>query len=424
VYISSNRALALWFAAGAMLAFVVFRFLTALLLRGSRFLPRPSVAPLRFALASIQRPGSAAGSIVFALGLGLTTLVIIAQVQATLNRLVMETLPQDAPAFFVMDIQGQQVDDFVASVRGHASVLRVDYSPVLRGRITSIKGIPVSEASIDPSVRWAVRGDRFMTFRETLPQGNQLVRGRWWHKDDEISDPQVSITADIGAGLGLEPGDRLGVNVLGREIEAVVANWRSVDWGSLQLNFALVFHPGALAGAPASWLASVHTDGTNEGVLFRAITSAFPNVTVIGTRDVLAQAARTINRIGMAFRAVGGVALLAGFLVLAGAVAADQQRRIREAVIAKVCGATRRDLMLALLAEFSLLALAGLLLSLIVGSVAGFGIIHGLMKIEYTAALPTVMAYLLPGIALVILIGVAGTWHVLGQSPARHLREE
>jgi putative ABC transport system permease protein len=261
VYVSANRGLALWFAAGAMGAFVAFRFLTSLLLGLCRYVPRPSIAPLRLAIASIQRPGSAAGSIVFALGLGLTTLVVIAQVQANLTRLVMETLPQDAPAFFVMDILGHQAEAFVGDVGRLDTVERIDHAPVLRGRITSLKGVPVQDAQIDPSVRWAVRGDRFMTFRGSLPHGNQLVRGSWWRDDAVSTEPLVSITADIGAGLGLAPGDRIGVNVLGREIDAVVANWRSVDWGTLQLNFALIFHPRALSGAPASWLASVHCDG-------------------------------------------------------------------------------------------------------------------------------------------------------------------
>ena len=423
-YVSADRVLVLWFAAGAALAFVMFRLLTALLLRAVRVVPRPTLAPMRLALASIQRPGSPSGGIIFALGLGLTTLVIIAQVQTNLNRLVMETLPQDAPAFFVMDIQGNQIAEFAEEVSGFEGVARVDYSPVLRGRITSIGGVPVREATIDPSVRWAVRGDRFMTFRGDLPQGNQVVRGRWWDGETDTSGALVSITADLGEGLGLQPGDQLGVNVLGREVTATVANWRQVDWSSLQLNFALVFHPDALAGAPASWLASIHGDEAREGDLFREVTAQYPNVTVIGTRDVLAQAARTINRIGFAFRAVGGVALLAGFLVLAGAVAADQRRRIREAVIAKVCGATRGDLTQALVAEFALLALAGMVLSLLVGSAAGYGIVRGLMRMDYAADLGAVSLVLLPGVVGIILVGIAGTWHVLGQRPARYLREE
>ena len=425
VYTSAERVLALWFVAGAIAVFAVFRLLTALVLHIVRKLPRVGWGPLRLALASIQRPGSPAGSIVFALGLGLTTLVVIAQVQTNLNRLVIETLPQDAPAFFVMDIQGSQMETFVEQVSGYEGVARVEHSPVLRGRITVINGIPVRDATIDPSVRWAVRGDRFMTFRSDLPDGNQVVRGRWWGRESAGTEKAlVSITADLGEGLGLYPGDTLGVNVLGRQITATVANWRQVDWSSLQLNFALVFHPDALAGAPASWLASIHGDTAQEGKLFRSITTQFPNVTVIGTRDVLAQAARTINRIGLAFRAVGGVALLAGFLVLAGAVAADQRRRILEAVIAKVCGATRGDLMQALVAEFAILALAGLLLSLLIGSAAAYGVIRGLMRMEYAADLAAVSVVLLPGIAGVILVGIAGTWHVLGQRPARHLRED
>ena len=422
-YVSAEPRLTAWFLVGAIVVFLIFRFFTSFIVYSARALPRPVRGSLRMAMASIQRPGSPAGAIVFALGVGLTTLVVITHVQTNLNRFVLDTLPKDAPAFFVMDIQGNQIDQFLEDANHYAGVERVDTSPILRGRITSLAGVPVSEATIDPSVRWAVRGDRFMTYREDVPDGNEIVKGTWW---DENSEPgnRVSITADLGKGLGLEPGEELEVHVMGRRIQATVTNWREVDWSSLQMNFALVFHPDVLSAAPASWLASIHGDEASEGELFREITSSYPDATVIGTRDILSQASRTINRIGMAFRAVGAVSLLAGFLVLAGAVTADQQRRIREAVIAKVCGATRGDLIRALLAEFALLGLAGLTLSYLVGSLAAYGIIRGLMEMAYSPDHPAVALVLLPGVIGVVLVGVIGTWHVLGQRPARHLREE
>lgn len=419
---SGDQRLAGWFILGAVICFFVFRLLASAVIRLARQLPRPANPSLRLGLANIYRRGSPATSVLFSLGLGLTALVMIALVQANLGDLVDESLPEKAPAFFFLDIQPGQVKDFEQKLANIPSVTQIERYPTLRGRITEIKGIPVERAQIAPNVQWAVRGDRFLSYAADMPKGAKLGGGEWWPVDYR-GPAKISLTADIAKGFNLQIGDTLTVNVLGRKITAEVANLRVVDWSTLELNFAILFTPGVLENAPQTHLAAVHVLPAGENEVFRAISGQFPNISAISTRELLSNVSRTIGRIGTAFNAMAAVTLLSGFLVLAGAVSADQHRRIHDAVIFKVCGATRRDILLAFATEFVLLGLAAGSISAIAGGLAAAGILKGPMNLEFNLHPLVILATLAAGIALTLLLGLAGTWRALGQKPATYLRE-
>lgn len=419
---SSDRRVAAWFILGAALCFLLFRLLAAGLIRLLARLPRPADPRLRLALANIGRPGAPAVSIVFSLGLGLTALLLIALVQANLSAMVDEKIPADAPAYFLLDIQPPQVAALEQRLSRFPE-LRLERSPTLRGRISAINGVPVAQAQIDPKVRWAVRGDRFFSYSESMPPGTELTAGRWWPPD--YSGPaRLSLTADLAEGFGVGIGDTISVNILGREVTAEIANLRQVDWSSLQLNFALLFAPGLLEDAPQTHLAAVHLPQQSEEAVYRAVTTEFPNVSLISTREVLQNVSRTLGRIGAAFQGMAGIALLSGFLVLAGAVSADQHRRIQDAVIFKVCGATRNDILLTFAAEFTLLGSIAGTVSLMTGSLAAFAILKGPLDAPCRLYPGTILLTLSAGIGLTLLFGLAGTWKALGNKPAGYLRSE
>ncbi len=420
---SSDRRLALWFILGAAACFLVFRLLATFILWLVRRLPRPNNPRLRLSLANIHRPGAPAASVIFSLGLGLTALIMIALVQANLNDMVNENIPAEAPAFFFLDIQPDQVAAFEQTLHSFPQLQRLERYPTLRGRITAIAGVPVAEAKIAPNVRWAVRGDRFLSYSAEQPNGSEVTSGRWWPADYQ-GPPLISLTADLAKGFGVQVGDSLTVNILGREITAEIANLRQVDWSTLELNFAVLFAPGALEAAPQTHIAAVHLPADGEEEIYRAITGSFPNISAISTREVLANVSRTLSRIGGAFQGMAAVALITGFLVLAGAVSADQHRRIHDAVIFKVCGATRRDILSTFAWEFTLLGLAAGLISIFTGGLAAFGILKGVMDAPYNFHSGVVLATLLAGIGLTLCLGLLGTWKALGQKPSSYLRQE
>jgi putative ABC transport system permease protein len=423
VLTSTDQRLALWFVGGATLCFVLFRFAAASVVRLARLLPRPGNPSLRLGLGNIHRRGSPAGSALFSLGLGLTALVVIMLVQTNLDDMVNETVPGEAPSFFFLDLQTHQLAQFDEIAENLPGVSKVERYPTLRGRITDIAGVPVSQAKIAQEVQWAVRGDRFLSYAAQEPSGTNIVAGEWW-PNDYAGDPLVSITADIAKGFGVVVGDTLTVNVLGRKVTAIISTLREVDWSTLDLNFAILFSPGVLESAPQTYIATIHLPPDQEEAAFTTITHQFPNVSVISTREILKNVSLTLDRIGTAFRSMAAIALLTGFLVLAGAVSSDQHRRIHDAVIFKVCGATRFDILGAFAAEFLLLGLIAGIISALVGSLAALGISKGLMKMSFTLHPWTVLMTILIGVALTLLLGLLGTWKALGQKPAAYLRGE
>ena len=257
------------------------------------------------------------------LGIGLTVLVAVALVEANLSHEVETRMPAEAPAFFFIDIQPDQLAGFAAVVRATPGA-RFDQVPMMRGRITRLNGVPVEDAAVAPEAQWALRSDRGLTYAARLPQGSRLVAGTWWPPDYQ-GPPLVSFDDALARGMGLKVGDTLTVNLLGREITATIANLRSIDWERLGINFVLVFAPGTLEHAPQTHLAAVYLPQAEEEDLARAVTERFPNISAIHVREALAAVNRIIGMIGSAIRLTALVTVAAGVLVLGGAVAAGHR---------------------------------------------------------------------------------------------------
>jgi putative ABC transport system permease protein len=419
---AQDRTVALWFVAAAIGAFALFRAVGAAVVHGARRLGRPHRPALRLALANLHRPGASTAQVMLSLGIGLTVLVAIALVEGNLSHEVDNRLPAEAPAFFFIDIQPDQLAGFAAIVQAIPGA-RFDQVPMMRGRITRLNGVPAEQAAVAPEAQWALRSERGLTYAATLPKGSQLAAGIWWPPDYR-GPPLVSFDAALARGMGVKVGDTLSVNLLGREITAAIANLRSIDWERLGINFTLVFAPGTLESAPQTHLAAVYLPQAEEEKLVRAVTESFPNVSAIHVREALTAVDRLIGTIGDAVRLTASVALLAAMLVLGGAIAAGHHRRVYDAVVLKVLGATRGALTRAFLIEHGLLGALSALVACILGTLAAYFLVTRLMKIEWVF-LPAPLLWTVGlGILLTLALGFAGTWRALGAKAAPYLRNE
>jgi putative ABC transport system permease protein len=418
---SLDRRLGAGFCLAALLTFVLFRGAAlgvAWLAKRASHVRHPG---LRLALANMHRPGSPTPGIVLSLGLGLTVLVLIAQVQGNFARQLAEQLPQMAPSFFFIDIQRDQIDAFDKLVGAHPGTGEIRQVPSLRGRIVKLNGVPVEQAVVAPDAQWAIGSDRGLTYAGKMPAGTRLVAGEWW-PENYAGPPLVSFDAQIARGMGLDVGDTITLNVLGREMEARIANLRAIDWTSLGINFTLTFAPGALEGAPQTWIATAQVADGQEDALERAVTAAFPNVSSIRVKRALATARETVAGIAAAARVTAALTLVAGTLVLAGAILATQRRRTYDAVVLKVLGAKRADIMGALLVEFALSGAAAAIVAAVVGTGCAWLLVALYMKVEFVVLPGTLALTVLAAASSVALLGLAGTWRALGQKAAPLLR--
>ncbi|WP_374449118.1 ABC transporter permease [Stella sp.] len=416
-----DRRLALWYVAGAAAALALFRLAGWAIMRLAAAAPRPGRPALRLAVANLHRPGSPAPSVVLSLGLGLTTLVAVALIQANLQRQVTEAMPASAPTFFFIDLQADQVAAFDALVAAHPGVERHARVPSLRGRITRLGGTPVDQATVAPEAEWALRNERGLTYAALPPDGTEIVAGEWWPADYR-GPPLISLDAEVARGLGLGIGDTMTINVLGREVTARIANLRRIRWTSLAINFAIVFAPGTLEGAPQTHIATARVTPEEEVRLLTAVTDRFLNVSAIRVRDALDAVGGVLGDIAAATRATAAVTLAAGLLVLAGAAAAGHQRRVRDAVVLKVLGATRRHVLAAYLMEYGLLGLATATVAALFGTLAGWLVLTQVMRAPWTFLATPVLATAGMAVLVTLVMGFAGTWRALARKAAPVLR--
>lgn len=425
VYAAYDRRIAGIFVLSAIGAFIALRLVASGVMAVARRLPRPKTVELKLALANIHRPGALTPSVVLSLGLGLVLLVALTMIDSSIRKQLSNELPQKAPSFFFLDIPSSERARFDDTVRQKAPDAELNSVPMLRGSFVSIKGTPVDQVVVDPEYRWALRGDRGITFAATPPEGSTVVEGAWW-APDHTGDVLVSFDSRLAKALGLTIGDPIEVNVLGRTIAAKIANLREIAWETMGINFFMVFSPNAFAGAPYMNLATVAypkgAPDSQELGLLRDLTQAFPTITAIRVKEALTSINEIVGDLALAIRAASGVTLVASILVLAGALAAGRRRRIYEAVVLKTLGATRKRLLAALAAEYALLGLVTAAFGLAVGSLAAWGVTTKIMKIDFAFDVVGAGAAAAAALVITVTLGLIGTWRVLGETPARHLR--
>ena len=420
---AQDRIFAAWFVAGAIGTLLAFQLAGHAIMAAARRIRGVRIPELRLALANLHRPGAPTPSVVLSLGLGLTVMVAVALIQSNMSRQILEELPAQAPAFFFLDIQPDQIAPFEAVTASIPGVQAVQQVPMLRGRITEINGNRARPEDVHPDARWALRGDRGVTWASQAPDNSPIVAGQWWPAD-YVGPPLVSLDASIAEGLGITIGDSLTVNVLGRGLEAEIANLRHIEWGSLAINFVMIFSPGILEAAPRMHIATVFADPDAEATLERAVTDRFTNISAVRVRDALATVNDIVRSIASAVRLTASVTLITGTLVLAGAVAAGHRRRVYDAVILKVLGATRRHLLTAFMLEYGVLGVITAALAGLLGTAAAWAVLTKVMDISWHFEPGVVLATGLGSTLITLAFGFAGTWRALGHKAAPLLRHE
>lgn len=425
VFTSDSGRIAAYFLGGVIGAFIVLRVVAygvaALARRSPSF--RSPVA--RLAIGNIHRPGALTASVVLSLGLGLTLLVALAQVDGNLRRELDNNMASRAPDFFFIDIQSNELPGFKKVLQSEAPEGKIQEVPMLRGRIQAFNGKEISAKSVPESVRWVLRGDRGITYSDKMPTNATLAAGKWWPANYS-GEPLVSFTAQEAHELGLKAGDTVTVNVLGRSITAKIANLRNVDWRSMAINFVMVFTPSTFKGAPHAWIATLSdpkNSASDENRVVNAVTKAYPGITTINVKDAIKTISNLTGQLALAIRVAASVALISSVLVLAGALAAGNRARIHDAVVLKTLGATRKTLIAAFTLEYALLGLATAIFALAAGGAASWAVIHLIMTLDWHFGIWAALATILLSLAITVGAGLVGTWRILGQKAAPVLRE-
>ena len=403
--------------AGALLiltlAAALLRFLAQRATTFARGRPR-----LRWAITAIGGNSEASGAVVLSLGLGLSVLAAVGQIDGNLRRAISGNLPAVAPSYFFVDIQKDQINGYTKRLTDDPAVSRVDSAPMLRGVVTKINDKPAKDVAGD---HWVVRGDRGVTHAAAPDTDTVITAGKWWPADYD-GPPLISFAAEEAEEIGLKLGDTLTINVLGRDITGTIASFQEVDFSTAGIGFILTMNPAALQGAPHTYISTVYAKPEAEAAILRDIASAYPNITAIRVRDAIDRVAAVLSGLAAATSYGAAATLLTGFLVLIGAAAAGADARRYEAALLKTLGASRRSIATSFLLRAGLLGLFAGAVALLAGILGGWAVSRFVMETRFEVVWPSALLIVLGGATASVLASLGFALNALNVRPAGVLR--
>ncbi len=376
---------------------------------------------LRMAMGAISNPREGATAVILSLGLGLTVLAAVGQIDSNLRRAIALDLPDRAPSYFFLDIQNSQLEGFLARLDADENVDRVDTAPMLRGIVSGLNGVPAREHP--RADHWVLRGDRGISYAATMPEGTVLTEGNWW-PEDYSGPPLVSFGAEQAADLGLSVGDSVTLNILGRDMTAEIANLRDVDFSAGGIGFVMVLSPEPIRAAPHTHIATVYALEAAEGAILRDLSNMFPNITAIRVREAAERVTEALSTMATATRYAALATLLTGFVVLIGAAAAGERARVFEAAVMKTLGASRGAILASFALRAMLMGAAAGLVALGAAALASWAVMRFVMDASYVFEPVSAIAVIIGGVVAVLLAGLAFALRPLAVRPAQVLRAQ
>jgi len=375
----------------------------------------------RFGLANIsRRPASSVIQIV-AFGLGIMVMLLLSTVRSDLLDDWQQSLPDNAPNHFVINVQSDQVDG-ITRYFNERGVTNTRLYPMVRARLVEVNGNPVQTSDYETErAKHMITREFNLSWAEDMQVDNTLVAGSWWSRED-FGVPLLSLEEKLAQTLSLEMNDVLGFDINGTIIDFTISNLRKVDWDTFNINFFTVVPPGVLEGKPANWVTSVYLN-TEQRQQLGQLVREFPNITLLDVDTIMQRVRGIMDRVSLAVEFIFLFTLMAGLAVLYAAIQANQDERRFESAVLRTLGARKKMLVFGLVAEFTTLgALSGLLAGLAATTLA-WVLADNIFKFEYQFDISVALTGIVSGILIVVTAGMLGTRSVLTHPPVRTLRE-
>ena len=421
----------LGFAAGIGAAVVLLYGAAALLTAVARRVVRASWPfVLRQGVASLYRPGNQTRSVVLALGFGVFLMSTVYQVQRNILRTVDVKLEASRANVVFFDVQGDQGEPVDSLIRAEGWTV-VQRTPMVPMRIASINGVPASKIVGDTTKGqrrregWAMRREFRSTWRDTLAPSEKVTAGHFHTGGTKAPAlPAISVDVAVAHDLNLAIGDTIVWNVQSVLVPTRVTSFREVNWTRFEPNFFVVFETRALEDAPHQYvvLADVRGDA-NVARLQRDVVSRFPNVASLDLTLIQQTVGRVLGKVTSAVRFMAGLSLALAIPVLFSAVSATRRERLREGVLLKVLGATKRQVGRIMLAEYLLLGALGSLAGIILSVGAAWALTHYVFDQPFTPAMGPALVVAFVMIAIAVSIGMLTSRDVFRETPMAALRD-
>ncbi len=413
---------------GAVLVFALASYAAVRLLRAS---VNENVSPRWLVLATRQLSARPVYAVVqtSALAVGLLALMLLVLLRTDLISSWRNATPPDAPNRFVINVQPEQGDAFQKALKD-GGVTKFDWYPMIRGRLVAINGqdIRPEEFEEDRAKRLVDREFNLSNSAQK-PSHNDVVAGRWTEGEKDA----ISVEEGLAKTLGLKLGDSLRFDIAGQLSEAKITSLRKVDWGSMHVNFFVMYPVAQMAAdVPVTFISAFRAPEPADPVVNgqarpqsfdNTLVRAFPNITSVDMSSTLAQVQRVLDQVIRAVEFLFGFTLAAGLVVLFAAITATREERAREFAIMRAVGARAsllRQVQRAELAGVGLLA--GFLASLVALAV-GWGLARYVFDFNWTGSWTVPVFGSLAGALLALAAGWWGLRAVLNTPVVETLRK-
>ena len=411
---------------GAVALFAVASYAAVKLLRAS---VSETNAPRWLVLATRQLCARPVYAVVqtSALAVGLLALMLLVLLRTDLIDSWRQATPADAPNRFVINIQPEQGDAFQQALRA-GGVKKFDWYPMIRGRLVGVNGKPVTADDFeDDRAKRLVDREFNLSHSAQPPTYNQIVAGRWTANEKD----GLSVEEGIAKTLGLKLGDRLRFDIAGQTSEATITSLRKVDWGSMHVNFFVMYPVAQMAAeVPVSFISAFRApeppaaSGQPRPLSFdNALVKAFPNITNIDMSSTLAQVQRVLDQVIQAVEFLFGFTLAAGLVVLFAAITATREERAREFAIMRAVGARASLLRQVQRAELAGVGLLAGFLASVVALAVGWALARYVFDFSWSGSWTVPLYGSLAGGALALAAGWWGLRTVLNTPVVETLRK-
>ena len=420
---SLKRGLVFLSAFGVSIA--VFAFASMLLLKVLKVLPKPGSIAIRYGMSNLKRPNSEAASIITCLGMGIMLILTVRLVQMDMLAMLNKNTEINPPNYFFIDIQKDQKETFIQVLDQVAPEADHSITPLVRSRLHSIDEKLRTNWQYKDKQReeWFINREFALTYMEgPPPKDNEIIEGQWWNKE-RGKNAEVSLEQDAAKRLGANIGSQLTIDIQGIPVSAKVTSIRSVNWRNMRTNFYMIFSPGALAGAPITYVATVNVSNKKELKLQNAVVKALPNVTALSTRDIVNTVESTVSKLTTLVNFMSGFAIAAGLFILSGSIASTKYRRLRESAVLKILGAKRKMVASILGFEYATLGIMAALIGILLAQGLSWAVMKYIIKSSWHLQPGIILSAFCFGVVLTITTGILSSLDVIKNKPLKTIRE-
>ena len=420
---SLKRGLVFLSAFGVSIA--VFAFASMLLLKVLKVLPKPGSIAIRYGMSNLKRPNSEAASIITCLGMGIMLILTVRLVQMDMLAMLNKNTEINPPNYFFIDIQKDQKETFIQVLDQVAPEADHSITPLVRSRLHSIDEKLRTNWQYKDKQReqWFINREFALTYMEgPPPKDNEIIEGQWWNKE-RGKNAEVSLEQDAAKRLGANIGSQLTIDIQGIPVSAEVTSIRSVNWRNMRTNFYMIFSPGALAGAPITYVATVNVSNEKELKLQNAVVKALPNVTALSTRDIVNTVESTVSKLTTLVNFMSGFAIAAGLFILSGSIASTKYRRLRESAVLKILGAKRKMVASILGFEYATLGIMAALIGILLAQGLSWAVMKYIIKSSWHLQPGIILSAFCFGVVLTITTGILSSLDVIKNKPLKTIRE-